>query len=56
MLSAGPAEIHHRYLIVRGDGRPAESAEVCVTGPGEGPDALGRRWMETNRHVGAVEV
>jgi len=43
MLSAGPAEIHHRYLIQRGDGRPDESGEVVVTGPGEDSDALGTR-------------
>ena len=41
MFSAGPAEIHHRYLIRRGDGRPDESGEAVVTGPHEDPDALG---------------
>jgi len=48
MLSAGPAEIHHRYLVRRGDGRPdetGETGEVVVTGPGEVPDALGERWQ-----------
>jgi putative redox protein len=44
MFSAGPAEIHHRYLIRRGDGRPDEVGEVVVTGPREDPDALGERW------------
>ena len=44
MFSAGPAEIHHRYRVSRGDGRPDESGEVVVTGPGEDPDALGERW------------
>jgi putative redox protein len=51
MFSAGPAEIHHRYLIRRGDGRPDETGEVVVTGPGEDPDALGRLWLEA---AGAV--
>ena len=46
MFSAGPAEIHHRYVVSRGDGRPDESGEVVVTGPGEDPDALGQRWLE----------
>lgn len=44
MFSAGPAEIHHRYVVRRGDGRPDEGGEVVVTGPGEDPDALGERW------------
>jgi putative redox protein len=39
MLSAGPAQIHHRYLIRRGDGRPDDGGEVVVTGPGRDPDA-----------------
>ena len=43
MLSAGPAEVHHRYLIRRTDGRPAETGEVVVTGPDDDPDALGAR-------------
>jgi putative redox protein len=38
MLSAGPTEIHHRYLIHRGDGRPDEAGEVAVTGPYAGRD------------------
>lgn len=42
MLSAGTAEVHHRYLIHRGDGTD-ESGEVVVMGPGEDPDALGTR-------------
>ena len=45
MLSAGPAEVHHRYLIHRAEGRPDESGEVVVTGPGDDPDALGERWL-----------
>jgi len=45
MFSAGPAEIHHRYVVTRGDGRPEEGGEVVVTGPGEHPDALGQRWL-----------
>jgi putative redox protein len=44
MFSAGPAEVHHRYRIRRGDGRPDEVGEVVVTGPREDPDALGQRW------------
>src|SRR4030067_1123158 len=42
---AGPAEIHHGYVVSRGDGRPDESGEVVVTGPVEDPDALGERWL-----------
>ena len=45
MFSAGPAEIHHRYVVSRGAGRPDESGEVVVTGPSEDPDALGHRWL-----------
>jgi putative redox protein len=45
MFSAGPAEIHHRYVVTRGGGRPVDSGEVVVTGPGEDPDALGQRWL-----------
>jgi len=54
MLSAGPAEIHHRYLIRRGDGRPDEIGEVVVTGPGYVPDALGERWSATARTPAGV--
>ena len=43
MFSAGPAEIHHRFVVSRSDGRPDESGEVVVTGPREDPDALGER-------------
>lgn len=50
MLSAGPAEIHHRYLIRRADRQPDESGEVVVTGPHADPDALGR----PERAVGAT--
>lgn len=39
MISAGPAEVHHRYLIRRGDGRPDEAGEVVVTGPHRDVDA-----------------
>lgn len=46
-FSAGPAEIHHRYVVARADGRPDESGEVVVTGPGEGPGALRERWLAT---------
>ncbi|OGO52115.1 MAG: hypothetical protein A2V84_12725 [Chloroflexi bacterium RBG_16_70_13] len=49
MFSAGPAEIHHGYLIRRGDARPDEVGEVVVTGPGEDPDTLGERWAATAR-------
>jgi hypothetical protein len=35
MFSAGPAELHHRYVIHRRDGRPDETGEVVVTGPRE---------------------
>ncbi len=45
MFSAGPAEIHHSYLVRRGAGLPDESGEVVVTGPGEDPDALGERRL-----------
>ena len=41
MFSAGPAEIHDRYIIRRCDGRPDEEGEVVVTGPSADPDALG---------------
>jgi hypothetical protein len=51
MFSAGPAEIHHRYLVGRCDGRPAEDGEVVVTGPGDDTDALGERWLASNRVV-----
>jgi putative redox protein len=44
MFSAGPAEIHHSYLIRRGDGRADEAGEVVVTGPHENPGALGTRY------------
>lgn len=47
MFSAGPAEIHHRYVVSRGDGGQEESGEVVVTGPGEDHDALGHRWLAT---------
>jgi len=40
MLGAGVAEIHHRYLIQRGDGGVDDSGEVVVTGPGARPDSL----------------
>ena len=43
MFSAGPAEIHHRYIVRRGDERPDEEGEVVVTGPHADPDALGER-------------
>lgn len=42
MFSAGPAEIRHRYLIHRNDGRADEAGEVVVTGPHAAPDAPGR--------------
>lgn len=44
MLSAGPAEIHHRYLVRRGEGRPDEGGEVVVTGPGGDPDGWAQSW------------
>lgn len=46
-LAAGVAEIHHRYVLRRGTGDGAEvrEGEVVVTGPGEPPDALGRRSL-----------
>ena len=53
MFSAGPAEIHHRYLVRRGIGRPVEDGEVVVTGPGDDPDALGQRWQTA---TGAVAI
>jgi putative redox protein len=52
MFSAGPAEVHHRFVIHRPDGRPDESGEVVVTGPNEDPDRLGERWL-TGRSDGA---
>lgn len=55
MFSAGPAEIHHRYLVIRGDGRPAESGEVVVTGPGEDPDALGQSRLAPAGSVAALD-
>ena len=45
MFSAGPAAIHHRSVVARGDGRPDESGEVVAPGPGEEPDRLGERWL-----------
>lgn len=51
MFSAGPAEIHHRYLLLRSDGRPDESGEVVVTGPAEDPGALGQRWLARSSAV-----
>lgn len=47
MFSAGPAEIHHRYVLSRGDDGREQSGEVVVTGPGEDPDALGHRSLAT---------
>ncbi len=55
MFSAGPAEIHHRYVVGRGDGRPVEAGEAVVTGPGDDPDALGQRWLTTAGAVAAEE-
>jgi putative redox protein len=40
MFSAGPAELHHRYVIHRRDGRPDEAGEVVVTGPRQDVEAL----------------
>jgi putative redox protein len=40
MFSAGPAELHHRYVIHRRDGRGDETGEVVVTGPREDVGAL----------------
>jgi putative redox protein len=40
MFSAGPAELHHRYVIHRSDGRRDETGEVVVTGPHEEIGAL----------------
>jgi putative redox protein len=55
MFSAGPAEIHHRYLVRRADGRPDEDGEVVVTGPGDDPDALGQHGLaDTGIPVGAA--
>lgn len=42
LFSAGPAEVHHRFLIHRDDAVD-EEGEVVVTGPDENPDALGER-------------
>jgi putative redox protein len=46
MFAAGPAAVHHRYRIRRGDVRPDEEGEVVVTGPGEDVDALGQVQAE----------
>jgi putative redox protein len=51
MFSAGTAEIHHGYVVKRGDQRPEDRGEVVVTGPGEDPDALGQRRLAA---VGSV--
>lgn len=40
MFSAGPTELHHRYVIHRSDGRGDETGEVVVTGPHESVGAL----------------
>jgi putative redox protein len=40
MFSAGPAELHHRYVIHHSDGRRDETGEVVVTGPREEVGAL----------------
>lgn len=53
MFSAGPAEVHHRYHVRRGDGRPGEEGEVVVTGPGEDPDGLGERWAAASARIPA---
>lgn len=52
MLSAGPAEIHHRYLIRRGDGRPDEAGEVLATGPRADPDAIAANDRASTRMSG----
>jgi len=54
MFSAGPAEIHHRFHVRRGDGRPDEDGEVVVTGPGDDPDALGQRSPEAEGAVAGM--
>jgi putative redox protein len=41
-LASGVSEIHHAYLVRSADGEE-HYGEVVVTGPGERPDALGRR-------------
>ncbi len=43
-LSTGITEIHHAYLVRDGSGEE-RAGEVVVTGPGEPPDALGRRGV-----------
>lgn len=53
-FSAGPAEIQHRFVVARGDGRPEESGLVVVTGPGEDPDALGERWLAAQQPAGVA--
>jgi putative redox protein len=54
MFSAGPAEIHHGYLVRRGDGRLDETGEVVVTGPGDDPDTLGERWLAARTPAGVA--
>lgn len=43
MFSAGPAQLHHRYVVHRPDGRPDETGEVVVTGPREDIGAADER-------------
>lgn len=52
-FSAGPSEVHHRYVVRRGDGRPDEAGEVVVTGPDEDPEALGERWAAASSRIAA---
>ena len=41
MLSAGPTEVHHRYIVRRTGTRPFEAeGEVIVTGPYRRPDVV----------------
>ena len=56
MFSVGPAEVHHRYSIDRGEGRATETGEVVVTGPGDDPDQLGRRWLDEAERLAQEEV
>lgn len=51
-LASGVTEIHHSY-IVRDAAGEEHYGTVLVTGPGESPDALGRRYHENAGPVAA---
>ena len=55
MLSAGPAEIHHRFVIHRA-GAARETGEVAVTGPHADPDAPGSRVASAGNDAASSRV